>query len=212
MQFILDLIARGIPWAALGAILQAGYIYFRNRSSDKRLAAAADLENRKFKHQARIERLRFGYEQRRWREQFATQLALKHVETRLAEYSSLWSKVQLIAKNQSSEATFTQEAARELAGVVQSWRYSTGGLLAEETTRDVAYAFQRALWRYNTTPGTYRNVRLARRILRDALRSDIGVSEAMSGKSIIDIVAERQKLKSELAGLQSELGIPSGAD
>jgi hypothetical protein len=211
-----DALAKSTPWAILiagtGALWQIIYVYFRDRSNERRSNAAADLERTKFEYQKSVEELKFGYEQRRWREQLATQLALKHVETRLVEYSSLWSRVEIVAKHRMDEGNLTQVLTRELANEVKKWRYSTGGLLAEETTRDPAYAFQRALWNYDGTRESYRSVRTARRILRDALRADMGVSEDMSGKSIIDVAAERQRIKSDLAGLQGNLGISPDRD
>src|SRR5580704_17064566 len=103
VRSLTDALAKGTPWAvliaAVGALWQIIYVYSRDRSNDRRSKAAADLEGAKFEYQKSIEELKFSYEQRRWREQLATQLALKHVETRLTEYSSLWSRVEIVAKH-----------------------------------------------------------------------------------------------------------------
>jgi hypothetical protein len=127
-------------------------------------------------------------------------------------YSSLWSRVDVIAQNRMRSGELTQAVARELANHVRNWRYATGGLLAEPTTRDAAYAFQQAAWAYDGTPESYWRIRVARTILRDALRADMGVSDDISGKSLIDTAAERQRIKSKLTGLESRLGISFDPD
>ena len=119
----------------------------------------------------------------------------------------------------------TQTVTRELANDVKNWRYSRGGLFAEPTTRDAAYAFQQALWAYDGTAESYKRIRSARRILRDALRADMGVSEynsggtligvvsaVISGQSLIDLAAERRRIRSDLIDLQKGLGISPDAD
>jgi hypothetical protein len=132
-----DALVKGTPWAvliaAVGALWQIIYVYFRDRSNDMRVKAAADLERKKFEYQKSIEELKFDYEQRRWREQLITQIGLKHVETRLAEYSSLWSRIEVVARHRTEEGSLTVDLARGLAGDVKNWRYSTGGFLAEKT-------------------------------------------------------------------------------
>jgi hypothetical protein len=107
---------------------------------------------------------------------------------------------------------FTPSATRELANHVKSWRYFAGGLLAEPTTRDAAYAFQQAAWDYNGTKEGYKRIRLARRILRDSLRSDIGVGVDISGRSLIDVADGLKQIKSDLTNLQDQLGISPDAD
>jgi hypothetical protein len=216
VRSLTDALAKGTPWAvliaAVGALWQIIYVYSRDRSNDRRSKAAADLEGAKFEYQKSIEELKFSYEQRRWREQLATQLALKHVETRLTEYSSLWSRVEIVAKHRMNSGKLTPNLTQGLAEEVRRWRYSTGGLLAENTTRDAVYTFQQAVWDYDQTSESYKRIRAARRILRDALRSDMGVSEDMSGKSIIDVAAERQRIRSDLTSLQAKLGIKPDID
>ncbi len=93
--------------------------------------------------------------------------------------------------------------------VAASWRYGKGGLLAEETTRDAAFALQTALWEYNGTEETYRRMRSARRIFRDALRADIGLGEDVRGQTIFEASEKRQKIRQEIKDLQSKLGIPA---
>jgi len=212
-----DALVKGTPWAvlvaAIGALWQIIYVHFHDRSNDRRAQAAADLEKQKFEYQRSIEELKFDYEQRRWREQLATELALKHVEVRLAEYASLWSQVEAVASHRMDRGEITPDVTRRLADVVKNWRYSTGGLLAEQTTRNAARTFQQALWNYDGTEESYQNMRKGRAILRDALRADMGVSEDIYGRSLIDVAEERQRvIRSDLAALQSKLGIPPDAD
>jgi hypothetical protein len=216
VRSLTDELVKGTPWAvliaAVGALWQVIYLYSRDRSNARMSKATADLEKAKFEYQKCIEELKFSYEQRQWREQLATQLALKHVETRLTEYSSLWSQVGMVAKHRMATGELTPTLTRELADKVKRWRYSTGGLLAEETTRDAAFAFQQVLWDYDGTGEAYRRIRAARHILRDTLRADMGVSEDMSGKSIIDVAAERQRIRSDLTSLQARVGISPDTD
>jgi hypothetical protein len=106
----------------------------------------------------------------------------------------------------------TLPSARELATDVKNWRYSIGGLLAEPTTRGAAYAFQQAVWNFDGTKESYRDIRTARRVLRDALRFDMGVSEdSRSGRSIVDAAGDRRR-RADLTNLQSQLGISPDAD
>jgi hypothetical protein len=144
------------PASALMVALVGFYatnIYNRRQraAEDRRKEAASNLENEKFEAQKKIEKVRFDYERQRWREELSSQVALKHVETRLTEYSALWSRVGAVATHRRASGELTQAVARELASHVENWRYSMGGLLAEPTTRDAAFAFQRAAWDYDET-------------------------------------------------------------
>jgi hypothetical protein len=204
--------ASGLAVALIG--FYATNIYTRQQkiAEERRRDEALNLEKARFESQKGIEKMKFDYERQRWREELASQVALKHVETRLTEYSPLWTRIEVIAKHRMDSGELTQAVARELANHVKNWRYSTGGLLAEPTTRDAAYAFQQAAWAYDGTKESYRRIRTARRILRDALRADMGVSEDVFGKNIIDVAAQRQRIKSNLADLQSQLRISPDAD
>ena len=79
--------------------------------------------------------------------------------------------------------------------------------MAEETTRDAAYTFQRALWGYDCSDEGYGRIRFARKLFRDALRADTGLGEDATGQTIYDTAEGRQKIREELRNLQKRLGI-----
>jgi hypothetical protein len=218
---------KSIPWAvliaAIGAVWQLVYSFLRDRSRDKeeerKLALEkAKFENQKFietekfEHQKALETIRFEYEQRKWREGLATQLSLKHVDARLSEYAQLWSFVRIAARHNRQTKTLTPEASKETAVNIEAWRYSTGGLLAEELTRDAALAFQTALWHYDESAEGYHRIRVSRRLLRAALRSDLGLGEDSLGQTILEKTEGRQKIKQDLTALQAKLGIANSDD
>jgi hypothetical protein len=200
---------KGIPWAvlvaAVGTVWQLIYAYIRDRSRDKEEERKHDLERAKFENQKALEMIRFEYEQRKWREQFATQLSLKHVDARLHEYAQLWSHVRIAARHKFGTRSLTPESAKETATAVEAWRYSVGGLLAEEITRDAALAFQAAMWHYDGSTEGYKQIRQARRLLRAALRCDVGLGEDSTGQTIFDAMEGRQRIKQELLEFQKKL-------
>lgn len=213
---------QGTPWAiliaAIGAIWQLIYIYSRDRATERNAKRAYDLEQakflnqktieeKKFEYQKALENLRCGYEERKWREQLALQLASKHVDARLSEYADLWSEVRIVARHNKTDGALTVDSAKAAAAAVEKWRYSRGGLLAEETTRDAALALQTALWSYNGTNAVFAQARSARRWLRAALRADMGLGEDGLGHSIFDATAARHKIAEELSVLKQQLGI-----
>ena len=120
--------------------------------------------------------------------------------------------MEIVAHNRMQSGELTQSAARELATHVENWRFSTGGLLAEPTTREAAYAFQRVLGNYDGTRENYRRIRAARKILRDALRAEIGVSEDTFGHSFISVANDRLRTGLELKELEERLGIEADPD
>jgi hypothetical protein len=164
----------------------------RDRIHDKQAQRELELEQQKFDHQ-----------QQQWREQLALELTMKLVDARLDEYSRIWSYVRVVAWSGMEQGTFTPEVAKDLADKVQAWRFSKGGLLAEETTRGAVYAFQRALWDYDGSVDSFHRVRQGRFVLRDAIRADIGLTG-----DVFQRAEERfQKVRHELDKLESELGI-----
>ncbi|MBK8434442.1 MAG: hypothetical protein IPL28_25525 [Chloroflexi bacterium] len=94
-----------------------------------------------------------------------------------------------------------------MAEQILKWRYSKGGLLAEDVTRDAVYAFQQALWDFEGSPQKYHVIRRARKIVLISMRADIGLGEDISGQSIYKIGEKRQNIGSELASIQTPLGI-----
>jgi len=130
------------------------------------------------------------------------ELTVKLVDARLDEYSKLWSYVRHVARSGLLNGTFTPAVAKDLANTVQAWRFSKGGLLAEETTRSAAYELQTALWDYDGTADSFHRVRRVRFVLRDAIRADIGLTG-----DVFQRAEERfQKVQHELEKLKSELG------
>ena len=209
-QLVIDAFLTGTPVAILvalvGIVWQAIYTHSRDKAHDEQVKRELKLEDQKFNHQQEIEKLKFGYEQLRWREELAREIALKHVEVRLEEYTKAWSYIEEIARNQLDTGKLTPETTKEIAQQIKNWRYSKGGLIAEEITRDAAFALQRALWEYDGSKVAYSRVRRARKIFRDALRADTGIGE-VAGQSIIILTEGRQKIREELIKLQTTLGI-----
>jgi hypothetical protein len=232
-KLFIDSLLTGTPVAILvalvGIVWQGIYVRSRDKSHDEQATRELRLEDKKFEqqrkieelkfqledrrftHQKEIEKMRFNYDQLRWREDLAHDIALKHVEVRLEEYSKAWAYIEGVARNKLDTGTLTKETTREIAQKIKTWRYSRGGLLAEEITRDAAYALQKALWEYNGEKTSYHRIRNARTIFRNALRADMGIGE-IAGQTIYQLTEERQKIRKELNELQSQLGITTTTD
>ena len=207
LKAFIDVLIHGTPIAVLAALVgvlwQTTYALLRDRIHDKQAQRELQLEEQKFEQQRKLEDLKFSYEQQQWREQLARDLTMKLVDARLDEYSRIWSYVRVVALSGMQNGTFTPEVAKELADKVQAWRFSKGGLLAEETMRGAVYAFQRALWEFDGTLDSFHRVRRGRFVLRDAIRADIGLTG-----DVFQRAEERfQKVKHDLDELESELGI-----
>jgi hypothetical protein len=208
-KLFVDAILSGTPLAILAALVglvwQAFYVHSRDKLHDGQARRELELEQHRFEHQKALETLKFEYEQRRWREQLARDITTRLVEARLAEYSTVWSDLETVTFSQKLRGALTPEKTKELAQKIKSWRYSNGGLLAEETTLEAAYVFQKALWFYGEIPD--QQMEQARRVFREALRADIGLGEDVTGATIYEATERRQKIRAELRGLQSKLGI-----
>lgn len=207
MKTFVDALINGTPIAvlaaAVGVLWQAAYALLRDRVHDKQAQRELELEERKFDHQRRLEELKFGHDKQQWREQLARELTTKLVDARLDEYSRIWSEVRMIAQSGMDNGTFTPEVAKALANKVQAWRFSKGGLLAEETTRAAVYTLQRALWDFDGSLDSFHRVRHGRFVLRAAIRADIGLTG-----DVFQLAEERfQNVRRELDKLRSELGI-----
>jgi hypothetical protein len=196
--------ASGLAVALIGFYATTIYNKRQRDAEENRKNQAAVLEQAKFEFQTGIEKEKLGIERRKWRNELSIEVTLKLLEARLIEYSSLWTSIQGVATHRMKSGELTKDSARELARDVEKWRYSKGGLLAEPLTRDAAFVFQTAVWDFDGTRENYRHIRDARRILRDALRADMGVHE-VGGKSLIDVAADR--ITADLAELQDRLGI-----
>jgi hypothetical protein len=210
-KILVETLIKGTPLAvliaAIGVLWQLVYTYNRDKVHERKSKRESDLEARKFEYQKAIEVQRFEYEKRRWREQLSLQLTLKHVDARLEEYAKAWSYVEGVAKHRLKDGGLTPEDTMRVATDIKNWRYSKGGLLAQETTRDAAYAFQRALWGYDGSNDAYWRIRFARKLFRDALRADAGIGENMAGETIFDAAEKMQKIKADLHELEQKLGI-----
>ncbi len=191
----------------LSALVVAGIGFYATNVYNRR---QRDAEERRKDQSSVLEEGRFDHERQKWREDLSNQITLKLLETRLTEYSYIWSRIEIVALHRMESGKLTQNSTRELANDVKKWRYSTGGLLAEPITRDAALAFQQAVWAFDGTTQSYEGIRDARRILRDALRADMGIHEVL-GKSLVDVTAERARTE-DLAKLRSRLGIPPETD
>ena len=214
-KLFIDTLLTGTPIAILAALVgilwQAIYTRSRDRLHDEQIKRELELERQKFEYQKQLEVIRFEYEQRRWREELAREITVKLVEARFSEYTEVWSFVESISASHQMGG-LTTETTKALAEKIKHWRYSKGGLLAEETTRDVAYVFQTALWEYDGSKESYRRMRQARRIFLEALRADTGLGENVTGQTIYEATEKRQKIHQELEELKTKLGISSKAD
>lgn len=215
-KVLVDALIKGTPWAILialvGAIWQTIYIYSRDKAHDKHAKLLYGLEREKLENQKELDKEKFEsqrllaeYEQRKWREQLSTQIILKQFDARLAEYTQLWAVVETAARHRFRENILTPELAKNAATNIRSWRYAKGGLLAEETTREAAYLFQTALWNFDGSNEAYQRIRDSRKLLRSALRADIGLGEDAQGNSIFDAAERRQKILAELSILRKDL-------
>lgn len=209
-KLFIDSLATGTPIAILAAVVgvlwQWWYVRSRDKLHDEQMRRELGLELQKFEYQKQLEMIRFEYEQRQWREELAREMALKTVEVRIEEYAALWSRMAVIAVH-TLGAGLTTESARELATDVMKWRYGKGGLLAAETTREAAYALQTALWEYDGSKEKQRNIRAARRLVRQALRADIGLGEDYTGQTIFEASEKVQKIQKAIEQLKPKLGI-----
>jgi hypothetical protein len=214
METLIKLL-EGTPWAisvaVIGVVWQYVYKILRDKINDKVTAQKQKLENEKFENQGKIEKLRYDYERSKWREQLALQLVQKHIDARLSEYSKLWNLAQRVAKHTVEYSSLNETITRSIALEVEVWRYSKGGLLAEETTREAALEFQTALWEYDKSENAYKRIRKARNLIRLALRADMGLGNDIDGRSIFDITSDRQEVKNqeikEMSMLMKDLGI-----
>ncbi len=211
MDTFVQTLITGTPVAILvalvGVLWELLYTRSRDKIHDKQMQRQLDLEEKKYEHQKKLEKLRFEYDQRHWKEELAKGITQELVKERINEYTKIWQKIERIASHHRQEGELTPDITRALAQEVKKWRYGKGGLLSEKTTRDVAYAFQKALWEYDGSSFSYKKIRNARRIFRDAIRSDIGLAENIMGKTLYEVTEERNNILQELKELQKELGI-----
>jgi hypothetical protein len=84
-----------------------------------------------------------------------------------------------VAKGRLESGELTSEATKDVAEKVRDWRYGKGALVAEETTRDAAFALQKALWEYDGSNQAYGRIRRARRVFRNAMRADLSLGQEM---------------------------------
>jgi len=194
--------------ATVGLIWQVLYVRSRDKLQDQQMKRELNLEEQKFRHNKELEELRFQYEQRRWRESLGKELILKLLAERIESFAQLW---QIMEGISTSKTQVTPEDTHAIAEEVLKWRYSKGGLLAEDVTRDAVYAFQQALWNYDGSKEKYRVVRRTRKLVLISMRADIGLGEDISGQSIYKIAEKRQNIGSELAKIQDQLGIKKDA-
>src|SRR5512145_218169 len=172
-KLFIESLLTGTPVAILAALVgmvwQAFYVRSRDRFHDEQMRRELELERRKFEHQKELETLHFEYEQRRWREELARNVTTTIVEARIEEFSKIWAELECIAAHRFGDDKLTPEITQKLAQQIKSWRYTKGGLLAESTTRDAAFALQAALSEFDGSKKTYTSMRLARSVFRDAL-------------------------------------------
>jgi hypothetical protein len=209
LNILVESIEKGIPTliiiSALFVIWQLISSYARDRSEEKKFEFNKNLENKKFEHRQKIERLRFAYEQLRWREQLSLQLSMKLVDARLAEYSALWSKLRAVVRYNFKAGDLTPAITQHLAGEVEAWRYSTGGILADNTTRKVVLELQTALWHYDGSKEAYSRIETARNNSRAALRADMGIEDDPFGKTFYDRIEKGLDIAAKLSAVRGSI-------
>lgn len=218
---IVQALINGAPTAVyvalVGIIWQIVYALVKDYLARKEASAKLKLESEKFAFQSKVETLRFqhqrnlegqkfAYEKLKWREVLALELAKRHLDARLEAYPPLWNLVRAVARHTERSGDLTPDQCKDIAKEIEAWRYSKGGLLAEDTTRDAALVLQSALWRYDKTSSAFDRVRQARRLVRAALRADMGLGANSEGLTIFDDTAARQRI-AELTTLQQDLEI-----
>lgn len=218
-KLLIDALARQAPAAfyiaLIGVIWQIAYALIKDVLSARdarqkrgleqaKFEFQQSIERQRFEHQRDLENVKFQYEQLKWREQLAMELATRHLDARLAEYPHLWTLLRIASGHVWNRGALTRERCREAAMDIEAWRYGKGGLLAEETTREAAFALQAALWRYDETPEGFQRIRAARRLVRAALRADMGLGTDPQGQTIFDATAARHRIAQELASLQAQ--------
>jgi hypothetical protein len=201
----------GIVWQVTYAIVK-DILTQKDAKLKQRLESAKfefeqKIENQKFEHQRQIETVKFEYEKLKWREQLALELAKCHLDARLQEYPALWILARAFANHKESSGKLTPEKCQSIASEIEVWRYSKGGLLAEETTRSAAVTLQTALWKYDSSPEAFNRIRQARRLVRASLRADMGLGSDSEGQTIFDATAERHRIIQQLEPLQVKLGL-----
>lgn len=221
-KILIDSVLKSAPWAILfavvGVIWQLVYIYHRDKTRDKQKQIELDLakgknelekglESEKFKHQKAIEMLRFQYEQLRWKEQFLIQSNMKLIDARIEEYSKLWQELQPIAIHRKKDGKLTNEVARNVANSIMQWRYAKGGLLDSDNARTAAHILQTKLWHYDDSDAEYAMIREARKEVRYAIRSDMGLGTTLEGEHILDVAEKHAKIVSDLDKTKQELGV-----
>jgi hypothetical protein len=219
---IVDALIKSAPTAVyvalVGILWQIVYAIVKDRLARKealeklkleteRFAFQSKAETLRFEHQRTLEKEKFEYEKLKWREQLSLELAKRHLDARLKTYPPLWGLVRAVARHSERSGALTPDESKALAKEIEAWRYSKGGLLAEETTRDAALALQSALWKYNSTSEGFVKIRRARRLVRASLRADMGLGANSEGENIFDATAARQHIAEELAALQRQLDI-----
>lgn len=208
---IVDALIKDAPFAAyvalIGIVWQVLYALSKDWLARRESAQKAALEQRRFEHQEKLEKLKLDYELKRWREHVTLEFAKRQLDARLAEYPALWALAQVTAKHNQGSTKMTPEKCRQVSDQIELWRYGKGGLLAEEETRDAAIALQAALWNFDGTTQAFQRVRDARRLVRQALRADMGLGNNLTGATIYETITNRHGLNAELAQLQQALGL-----
>jgi hypothetical protein len=207
-KLLVDSLLTGAPVAVLvalvGLVWEVFYAYRRDKTHDKQFEQEQKLERQKFEHQKELEDIKFQYEMRRWREDLGKELISKLMTERISSYAQLWKIMEGVA---TSRKPFTPDTTKDLAGQIIEWRYSKGGLLAEDVTRDAVFAFQQALWDYDGSRDKYVVIRQARKLVLRSIRADLGLGEDVSGQSIYEIAEKRQHIGADLAKFQTQQGM-----
>jgi len=169
-KLFIDALLSGTPIAILAALVgiiwQGIYTLSRDKTNARQIDRARKLE----KHKFRLETTRGS-------EQLANNITLKLLDVKLSEYEKVWALVSSVSHSNKRAGNITPENTKNIARKVQEWRYSKGGLVADDSTRHVAHYFQRALWEYDGSEYAYARVRESRNLLRNALRADMGLDQ-----------------------------------
>lgn len=206
-QLFVNALLQGSPIALLAALVgliwQLYYVRSRDRLNDGQVRRQHSLEEQRFEHEKALAQIRFEYEQRKWREDLSREAMIKLMDRRVTAYVELWQAMRPYIVGQQLPV----ELAREMATFIRNWRYQCGDIIAEILTYDAIVVLQKALWEYDETPTSLHQVRTARRVFLKSLRADIGLGQDTEGRTLYDLVEQRQHIRADLQQLQRELKI-----
>jgi hypothetical protein len=134
----------------------------------------------------RLERKKFDYSKKVWREKILIQLTTKLIEDRMKEYDNIWKALSTIGMSNLKNPEFDFGRLKTLAKHIREWRYTSAALLADKSTRTIAYDLQRILWDSTIENFDIPAIINLRNRFRDALVADVGFGTFEGNKNIFE--------------------------